>query len=237
MQKKASLVTAFESWLSSYDVLVSIITYSLCSGTLVLLNKLTLHHLPYPSLVVSFQLIATVVFIYTCKYTEVLRVDDIEWKYVKPYLYYIVTFSLGVYCNMRSLSISNVETIIVFRAISPCIVAILDVIFLGREYPSARSWSGLATIVIGAYGYACHDSKFQTQGYYAYLWPILYLFVISLEMVRRILAVYTNNCTTSLVEIYKIFSFRSCSCLKTIYFSVLRSNTNPSILCLSLASM
>jgi drug/metabolite transporter (DMT)-like permease len=215
MLKKTSLATAVETWVSSYDVLASIVAYSLCSGTLVLLNKLTLHYLPYPSLVVSFQLIATVVFIYICKHTELLSVDDLEWKYVKPYLYYIVTFSLGVYCNMRSLSISNVETIIVFRAISPCLVSILDVIFLGREYPTTRSWSGLATIVIGAYGYACHDSKFQTQGYYAYLWPILYLFVISVEMVRLILAVHTINCTSSLVEMYNIFSFGLYSPLNT----------------------
>jgi drug/metabolite transporter (DMT)-like permease len=169
---------------SSKEVISSIIAYSLCSGTLVLLNKLTLHHFPYPSLVVSFQLIATVIFIYTCKLTNILQVDDIEWKYVKPYLYYIVAFSVGVYCNMKSLSISNVETVIVFRAASPCVVAILDVMFLGREYPSTKSWMSLATIILGAYGYAATDTKFQTQGYNAYLWPLLYLFVISFEMVR-----------------------------------------------------
>jgi hypothetical protein len=30
------------------EVVASVIAYSLCSGTLVLLNKLTLHHLPFP---------------------------------------------------------------------------------------------------------------------------------------------------------------------------------------------
>lgn len=168
---------------SKSDIVTSIIAYSFCSGTLVLLNKLTLHHIPYPSLVVSFQLIATLIFIYTCKATKRLKVDDIQWKYVYPYLYYTVAFSLGVYCNMKSLSISNVETVIVFRAISPCLVAILDVIFLGREYPSTKSWMALGTIILGAYGYACHDTKFQTQGIYAYVWPFLYLNIISFEMV------------------------------------------------------
>lgn len=83
---------------------------------------------------------------------------------------------------MRSLSISNVETVIVFRALSPCIVAFLDALFLGREFPSKRSWIGLGTLVVGAYGYASFDTKFQTQGLHAYLWPTLYLFTISFEM-------------------------------------------------------
>ena len=148
------------------EVALSIIAYSLCSGTLVLLNKLILHQLPYPSLVVSFQLCAALVFIYGAKYSGKLQVDEIQWKFVVPYLYYIVLFSVGVYCNMKSLSMSNVETIIVFRALSPCLVAFLDAIFLGREYPSTRSWTGLGIIVLGAYGYASFDEKFQTQGWH-----------------------------------------------------------------------
>lgn len=165
------------------EVLLSILVYSVCSGTLVLLNKLTLHHIPFPSLVVCVQLSSTIAFIYFSKWSGKLAVDEIVWKYVKPYLYYTVAFSLGVYCNMKSLSISNVETVIVFRAISPCLVAILDVLFLGREFPSTRSWLALATIVAGAVGYANHDSKFQSQGVSAYMWPFLYLNIISFEMV------------------------------------------------------
>jgi drug/metabolite transporter (DMT)-like permease len=76
----------------------------------------------------------------------------------------------------------NVETIIVFRALSPCVVSLLDAIFLGREYPSMRSWTGLGLIVLGAFCYASYDVQFQTQGIAAYSWPILYLIIISLEM-------------------------------------------------------
>jgi len=83
---------------------------------------------------------------------------------------------------MKSLTLSNVETIIVFRAMSPCVVAFLDAFFLGRELPSARSWTALALIVVGAYAYASFDEKFQTQGWSAYAWPTVYLFIISMEM-------------------------------------------------------
>jgi uncharacterized membrane protein len=134
----------------------------------VLLNKLILHHLPYPSFVVTFQLCATISFIYIAKHCYNLPVDELQWKYIVPYLYYIVAFALGVYCNMKSLSISNVETVIVFRALSPCLVSFLDTFFLGREYPSVRSWISMGTIVAGTYGYASYDTQFQTQGLSAY---------------------------------------------------------------------
>ncbi len=166
-----------------HEVILSILSYSLCSGTLVLLNKLTLHYLPFPSLVVAVQLMGCILMIYGANYAGYIKVDPLNWEYVKPYLLYTFFFSTGVYCNMRSLNISNVETVIVFRALTPVIVAFLDALFLGRDWPSNRSWAGLTILVVGAYGYASYDEKFQTQGYSAYYWPSLYTIVIALEMV------------------------------------------------------
>jgi len=111
-----------------------------------------------------------------------IEVDPLKWEFVKPYIIYVVFFSTGIYCNMRSLNISNIETVIVFRALSPIVVASLDALFLGREWPSRRSWAGLATLVVGAFGYASFDEKFQTQGYHAYFWPSLYTLIIAFEM-------------------------------------------------------
>jgi GDP-mannose transporter len=143
-----------------------------------------LFYLPFPSLVVAFQLLACILMIYGAQFAGYIQVDPLKWQYIKPYLLYTLFFSTGVYCNMRSLNIANVETVIVFRALTPVIVSFLDALFLGREWPSRRSWVGLLTLVAGAYGYACSDEKFQTQGYSAYFWPSLYTIIIALEMVR-----------------------------------------------------
>ena len=164
------------------SVALAVIAYSFCSGSLVLVNKLILHHLPYPSLVITFQLWATLLFIQIAHAFNLIDVDPIKWKCVKPYLAYTIAFSLGVYCNMKSLSLSNVETVIVFRALAPLLVSVLDAVFLGREWPSLRSWGALGVIALGAYGYALTDDQFQTQGMMAYWWPTLYLLVISFEM-------------------------------------------------------
>ena len=167
---------------SRLEIPLSILAYSFCSGTLLLLNKMVLHHLPFPSLVTTTQLVATLAFIYIAKLVTTLPLDPIRWKYVVPYSYYIVAFAMGVYCNMKSLSLSNVETVIVFKALSPCVVSVADALFLGREYPSLRSWGALSLIVVGSLGYASQDEKFQTQGIKAYMWPFFYLFMISFEM-------------------------------------------------------
>ena len=164
------------------ETILAVLAYSLCSGMLVLVNKLTLHYLPFPSLVICVQLSACIGIVYGLQFMGYLEADPLVWVHVKPYMLYIAFFSIGVYCNMRSLATSNVETVIVFRALAPAVVAFLDSLFLGREWPSQRSWAGLATLVIGAYGYANEDTRFKTQGYSAYFWPTLYTIVIALEM-------------------------------------------------------
>ena len=156
---------------------LSVLSYSFCSGSLVLVNKLILHHLPYPSLVITVQLWAALLFIRVSAALNLLEVDPLTWKFVKPYLLYTVAFSLGVYCNMRSLAQANVETVIVFRALAPLLVSALDALCLGREWPGLRSWGALGLIVLGVYGYAATDEQFRTQGAAAYTWPTLYLLV------------------------------------------------------------
>lgn len=160
------------------EIILSIVAYSICSGTLVLFNKMTLHYLPFPSLVTSFQLFCTITFIFGAQFGGFIKVDPIKMEFVIPYLYYIVGFCLGVFCNMKSLNDSNVETVIVAKALSPCFVSILDALFLGREFPSTRSWGAIGLIALGAYGYASYDEKFQTQGIEAYTWPFFCKFCL-----------------------------------------------------------
>lgn len=165
------------------EVIASVVSYSLCSGSLVLVNKLILHYLPFPSLVIVIQLLASIFLVYGGNFFGVMPIDEMKWEFLKPYLVYTVAFSTGVYTNMMCLNTSNVETVIVARACSPLVVSFLDPIFLGRELPSRRSIAALSMIIVGAFGYASTDEKFITQGMSAYFWPTLYLAIITFEMV------------------------------------------------------
>ena len=54
----------------------------------------------------AFLIVATI------KVLNLAVVDDYKWENVKPYLVYIVAFVGGIYCNMRVLSVTNVETVV-----------------------------------------------------------------------------------------------------------------------------
>jgi len=165
------------------EVIFSVISYSLCSGSLVLVNKLILNYIPFPSIVITGQLFASIFLIYGANMLGVIEIDPIKWEFLRPYLVYTVAFSLGVYTNMMCLNTSNVETVIVARSLSPLIVCALDPIFLGRELPSRRSIAALSLIAFGALGYASTDEAFITQGPSAYVYPFFYLVTITFEMV------------------------------------------------------
>ena len=156
--------------------------FSACSASLLLVNKLCMHMLPAPSFISTIQFVATGVTCLSLKWSGLAVVDDFEWAKVKPYLYYVVMFVATIYCNMKSLEHSNVETIIVFRACCPLCVCLLDWGFLGRELPSTRSLLSLVVLMSGAAGYVASDREFKMQGAAAYTWVSAYFAIISVEM-------------------------------------------------------
>jgi len=149
--------------------------FSLCSSSLLLVNKVCMHMVPAPSFISSIQFVTTAIYCVFVKYSGIAVVDDFEWLKVKPYLYYVAMFVATIYCNMKSLEHSNVETIIVFRACCPLCVCLLDWAFLGRELPSRSSVASLLVLLAGAAGYVASDREFKMQGMAAYSWVSAYL--------------------------------------------------------------
>ncbi len=129
------------------QVAMAVVGYSLCSSTLLLANKLALNFIPLPCVVTVVQLIFSIVLVFGIKGYGVV-VDDLEWSKIKPYLVYIFVFSISLYSNMHALKLSNVETVIVFRACSPILVTIIEYMSMGRTWPSIRSCASLVCIYI-----------------------------------------------------------------------------------------
>lgn len=194
------------------EVILAVVLYSCCSGSLVLVNKLILHAMPFPSLVITVQLVSCVCMLYSASLFGIISMDAIKWEYAKPYMLYTIAFSTGVYCNMKSLSMSNVETVIVFRALAPLVVSFTEATFLGREFPSLRSFTALSVTVMGAIGYASTDDEFRLQGTKAYVWPFLYLVAISGEMVygKKIVKDVKFKTTTGPVQYTNMLGWPPC---------------------------
>lgn len=170
----------------------SIALYSIFSSSMLLVNKVTLSYVDLPSTVSFVQIVAAVALIKAGSASGLLgEVDALEKAKVLPYLFYVVLFALALLANMKSLAHANVETVIVFRSLTPAAVAVLDPAFLGRELPSPRSWLALGVIALGAAAYAHEDAQFQSMGLGAYAWPSAYLAIIATEMTYGKLIVHS----------------------------------------------
>ena len=170
-----------EATSTAFQVGAAIAGYSLCSSTLLLANKAAMTYLPLPSVVSVIQIVSTAVFVLGIKFCGV-KVDDIEWVKVKPYLLYIGAFVAAIFANMKALNHSNVETVIVFRACSPLSVTIVEYLWMGRSWPNMRSSAALLVVAAGAVVYCMTDSELALNGIEAYYWVIVYFILITFEM-------------------------------------------------------
>ena len=123
------------------------------SSSLLLINKLALKVVPCPSFLSVLQFACAMLFVLLIKWLGVGHADEFKWSTVRQYMVYVCLFCSSIYCNMRAISYSNLETVMVFRALAPVFICMLDVLFLGREAPSFRSAGALAMISIGGSGY------------------------------------------------------------------------------------
>eukprot|EP00457_Paulinella_chromatophora_P009286 gb/GEZN01009348.1/.p1 GENE.gb/GEZN01009348.1/~~gb/GEZN01009348.1/.p1 ORF type:complete len:355 (-),score=50.97 gb/GEZN01009348.1/:229-1293(-) len=160
----------------------AVLAYSLCSSTMLLVNKVAMVDIPYPAAVSNVQFIFAVWVVYTCKHLGMIKVDEFEMKKIRPFFWYVLSFTTSIYCNMKALGESNVETVIVFRSCSPVIVAVIEWIFMGRELPSKRSTASLFVIALGSAGYVASDKAFSLNGWKAYGWVLAYLALLCFNM-------------------------------------------------------
>ena len=70
----------------STSTLWAMLLFSLCSSSLLLVNKLTLNHIPLPALVSTLQFVVASGTCLVLKATGLAVVDDFEWAKLKPYL-------------------------------------------------------------------------------------------------------------------------------------------------------
>jgi drug/metabolite transporter (DMT)-like permease len=138
-------------------------------------------YLPFPSVVSFIQIISATVFVLIIKLFGI-QVDNLEWDKVKMYSLYVVAFVAAIFTNMKALSNSNVETVIVFRACSPISVCIVEYLFMDRALPSFRSALSLLGVASGALIYCLCDSQLALQGWTSYTWVFIYFIMITFEM-------------------------------------------------------
>lgn len=179
--------------------LFALFGYMGCSSLMLICNKLAVHYLPAPSLVLFGQLFCSAFAVKAAGMAGVIEVDDLEWNKVKSFSLVACAFLAAIFTNMKTLQYANVETFIVFRASTPLIISVLDYLFLGRELPSTKSSLCLVTILCGAFFYMYTDAGFEVTGY---MWVCIWYCIFCFDQVYIKYAVDTVKMKTNWGRVY-----------------------------------
>lgn len=151
--------------------------YTLCSSSMLLVNKVAVTYLPAPSTVMLLQLLSSAAAVRIFAAFGVVQAEKLEWEKAKHFMIVALAFLGTLYTNMKCLQHANVETFIVFRSSTPIITSVCDYLFLGRNMPNARGWLSLLVILSGAVGYVQCDAGFEVKAYYwVAAWYVVFIF-------------------------------------------------------------
>jgi hypothetical protein len=75
----------------------AVAVYSACSASMLIVNKLAVHHLPAPAFVTLMQFVATALVVLTGSALGLVSVDTSEWSRIKFFIVYVCAFSAGTW--------------------------------------------------------------------------------------------------------------------------------------------
>ena len=117
-----------------------IASYSICSSTLLLVNKYVLQSFPVPSTILATQCFFTA-FAVRCA-SIVFSNQNVETMSKADFRLFVVVvicFVGTLFSNAKALQYTNVDTVIGLRLTMPLITCVLEYLFLGRQLPNTRS--------------------------------------------------------------------------------------------------
>ncbi|CAL1359358.1 unnamed protein product [Linum trigynum] len=157
-----------------------VVGYALCSSLLAVINKFAITKFNYPGLLTALQYLTSALGVWVMGKLGFLYHDAFNLETAKKFLPAAFVFYLAIFTNTNLLRHANVDTFIVFRSLTPLLVAIADTLFRKQPIPSRLTFLSLFIILGGAVGYVATDSAFTLT---AYSWALAYLVTIVSEMV------------------------------------------------------
>ncbi|ERN14404.1 hypothetical protein AMTRI_Chr13g91020 [Amborella trichopoda] len=173
-------VSKFEGSKQYYATSSLVVGYALCSSLLAVINKYAITEFNFPGLLTALQYLTSALGVWVLGKLGFLHHDPFSFETAKKFLPAAIVFYLAIFTNTNLLRHANVDTFIVFRSLTPLLVAIADTTFRRQPLPSNLTFISLVIILAGAIGYVATDSAFTLT---AYSWAFAYLITITTEMV------------------------------------------------------
>ncbi|CAN6441643.1 unnamed protein product [Victoria cruziana] len=165
---------------SRYYVPAIVAGYALSSALLAIINKFAVTMFSFPAILTAFQYLTSVAGVRSFSMLGLLQHDPFTFDMARKFLPAATIFYLAIFTNTNLLKHANVDTFIVFRSLTPLLVAVSDTVFRKQAWPSRSTFACLVVILGGAVGYVFCDSTFTLT---AYSWAVAYLAIITTEMV------------------------------------------------------
>ncbi|KAJ8750434.1 hypothetical protein K2173_015573 [Erythroxylum novogranatense] len=157
-----------------------VVGYALCSSLLAVINKYAITKFSYPALLTALQYLTSALGVWVLGKLGFLYHDAFTYETAKKFFPAAIVFYLAIFTNTNLLRHANVDTFIMFRSLTPLLVAVADTVFRKQPIPSKLTFVSLVVILSGAAGYVATDSAFTLT---AYSWALAYLVTIVTEMV------------------------------------------------------
>jgi len=146
----------------------------MCNSALMLVcNKLAVHLFPAPSALLLMQLGTSWFAMFALSFFG-LDVTPCSWDFLCKFWPVAFVFLGTIFCGLKAIQYTNIETFIIFRAATPIVLSVCDYLFLGRELPSRRSCLCLIAMIVSAVAYVMQDSFFVIKGY---MWIGIWYFI------------------------------------------------------------
>ena len=128
------------------EKLVAIGVYSLCSSSMLVVNKLAVAAIPLPTVVSGAQLVSSAAVPLVMQACGAPVIGKMTAARVVPYALYTTMFASGLFANMKALLLTNVGAVIAARCCLPLIVSAIEYSFMGRSWPNKRSMVSLVRL-------------------------------------------------------------------------------------------
>ncbi|XVF88447.1 hypothetical protein PTKIN_Ptkin19aG0051900 [Pterospermum kingtungense] len=142
----------FDSTRQYYATSSLVVGYALCSSLLAIINKFAITRFNYLGLLTALQYLTSALGVWVLGKFGFLHHDPFTLDVAKKFLPAAIVFYLAIFTNTNLLRHANVDTFIVFRSLTPLLVAIADTAFRRQPCPTKLTFMSLLISLGGAVG-------------------------------------------------------------------------------------
>lgn len=134
------------------EVVASIVCYSACSISLIILNKLVIatYKINYPMGLLFLQNACAFILVALCKASGLIHYPAFDWRVVKKWLPLTVLFVMMLYTSMKSLELMSVAVQTILKNLAMVLTALGDFYFFEKKL-SGGMFGSFVMMALGSY--------------------------------------------------------------------------------------